>query len=313
MRPDTVIVERDSVPAKRENRMRPIRTLLISCAVFAVLASAASAQTATAPAAPAQPAAQAPAQPSTYEPVSGQAGKDVVWVPSHQALVDRMLDMAEVTPRDYLVDLGSGDGRTVISAAKRGLRALGIEYNPDLVALSQRNAEREGVADKVRLIQGDIFESDFRDATVVTLFLLPELNLRLRPTILAMKPGTRVVANSFGMGEWRPDLTIDAGGECVNFCRAHKWVVPAQVAGIWRLPDGELHLQQSFQMLAGNLKLGGKEVSITDAKMNGLDIAFTADGRRFTGRLEGDRFEGSSKPAQGEGAEQPWTAMRAKS
>lgn len=282
--------------------MRSIRIFALSCAASMLCLGLAAAQPAPAPA-PAAPA-------QAYEPISGQAGKDVVWVPSHQALVDRMLDMAEVTPGDYLVDLGSGDGRTVISAAKRGLRALGIEYNPDLVTLSQRNAEKEGVADKARFIQGDIFESDFKDATVVTLFLLPELNVRLRPTILAMKPGTRVVSNSFGMDEWRPDLTIDAGGDCRNFCRAHKWVVPAQVAGTWRLPDGELHLQQSFQMLAGTLRLGGSEASITDARMNGTEIVFTAAGRRFSGRLEGDRFEGSSKPLQGEGAEQPWNATR---
>lgn len=285
--------------------MRLIRIVALSCAASILGLGLAAAQPAPAPAAPAQ------TQTQPYEPVSGQAGKDVVWVPSHQALVDRMLDMAQVTPADYLVDLGSGDGRTVISAAKRGLRALGIEYNPDLVALSQRNAEKEGVADKARFVQGDIFESDFSEATVVTLFLLPDLNVRLRPTILAMKPGTRVVSNSFDMDDWRPDLTIDAGGECKNFCRAHKWVVPAQVAGTWRLPDGELRLQQSYQMLAGTLRHGGREASITEAKMNGTEIVFTAAGRRFTGRLEGGRFEGISKPVQGEGADQPWNATRA--
>ena len=188
--------------------MRLIRTFALSCAASVFCLGLAVAQPA-----PARPA-PAPAPSSAYEPKSGQPGKDVVWVPTHQALVDRMLDMAEVTPADYLVDLGSGDGRTVITAAKRGVRALGIEYNPDLVALSTRAAEKEGVADKARFIQADIFASDFKDATVVTLFLLPELNVRLRPTILAMKPGTRVVSNSFDMDEWTPDLTIDAGGEC---------------------------------------------------------------------------------------------------
>lgn len=254
-------------------------------------------------------AAQPAVKPApVYKPESGQAGKDVVWVPTHQALVDRMLDMAQVTPSDYLIDLGSGDGRTVITAARRGLRALGIEYNADLVALSQRNAESEGVADKARFVRGDIFESDFSQATVVTLFLLPDLNLRLRPIILAMKPGTRVVSNSFNMGEWIPDETIQAQGECRNFCRAHRWVVPAQVSGTWKLSDGELVLQQDFQMLAGTLKRGGNEMSITDAKMNGTEILFTAGGRRFTGRLEGGRFEGQSQAA--DGASQSWSAVR---
>jgi hypothetical protein len=256
----------------------------------------------------AQPAVKsAPA----YEPQSGQPGKDVVWVPTHQALVDRMLDMAQVTPNDYLVDLGSGDGRTVITAARRGLRALGIEYNPDLVALSRRNAASAGVGDKARFVQGDIFKSDFSEATVVTLFLLPDLNLRLRPTILAMKPGTRVVSNSFNMGEWMPDETIQAQGECRNFCRAYRWIVPARVGGTWKLPDGELVLQQDFQMLAGTLKRGGSEMSITDAKMNGTEIVFTAGGRHFTGKLEGGRIEGQSQAA--DGGNQAWSATRSDS
>lgn len=256
----------------------------------------------------AQPAVKsAPA----YEPQSGQPGKDVVWVPTHQGLVERMLDMAQVTPSDYLVDLGSGDGRTVITAARRGLRALGIEYNPDLVALSRRNAASAGVGDKARFVQGDIFKSDFSEATVVTLFLLPDLNLRLRPTILAMKPGTRVVSNSFNMGEWTPDETFQVQGECRNFCRAHKWVVPARVGGTWKLPDGELVLQQDFQMLAGTLKRGGREMSITDAKVNGAEIVFTAGGRRFTGKLEGGRIEGQSQAADGGG--EAWNAVRSNS
>ncbi|TCR64274.1 methyltransferase domain-containing protein [Bosea sp. BK604] len=254
-------------------------------------------------------AAQTAAKPApAYEPQSGQAGKDVVWVPTHQALVDRMLDMAKVTAADYVVDLGSGDGRTVITAAQRGARALGIEYNPDLVALSQRNAASEGVGDKARFVQADIFESNFSDATVVTLFLLPDLNVKLRPIILKMKPGTRVVSNSFNMGEWTPDETIQAQGECRNFCRAHFWVVPAQVGGTWKLSDGELVLQQDFQMLAGTLKRGGNEMSITDAKMNGTEIVFTAGGRRFTGKLEGGRFEGQSQAA--DGGNQAWSAVR---
>ena len=146
------------------------------------------------------------AQPATnYEPKSGQPGKDVVWVPTPQSLVDRMLDMAKATPQDYVIDLGSGDGRTVITAAKRGIKAHGIEYNPDLAELAKRNAVQAGVTDKATFAHGDIFESDFSQATVVTLFLLPGLNVRLRPTLLDMKAGTRVVSNSFTMGDWEPD------------------------------------------------------------------------------------------------------------
>jgi SAM-dependent methyltransferase len=279
----------------------------MACAVSIASLTVASAQTASAPSpSPAAPATAAPA----YEPQSGQAGKDVVWVPTQQALVDRMLDMAGLTPQDYHIDLGSGDGRTVITAAKRGARSLGIEYNGDLVALSQRAAEKEGVADKARFIEADIFETNFSDATVLTLFLLPELNMRLRPTILEMKPGTRVVSNSFMMEDWTPDQTIDAGGSCTNFCRAHQWIVPAKVEGTWRLPEGELTLKQSFQMLSGSLRLGGKDVAISDAKMKGAEIVFTANGRSYTGRVDGARIEGRST---GGGAEQAWSATRANS
>lgn len=273
--------------------------------LFRTIAAASLASVLSIGLAVAQPATK-PAQP--YEPQSGQAGKDVVWVPTHQALVDRMLEMAQVKPDDYLIDLGSGDGRTVITAAKRGVRALGIEYNPDLVELSTRTAEKEGVSDKAKFVRGDIFETDFSSATVLTLFLLPDLNIKLRPTILKMKPGTRVIANSFNMGEWTPDETIQAEGECRNFCRAHRWIVPAQVAGTWRLADGELVLQQAFQMLAGTLKRSGKEMSITEAKMNGTEIVFTAGGQRYTGQVDNGRME-----VKAEGQGEPWTATRTNS
>jgi hypothetical protein len=237
----------------------------------------------------AQPAS--PAQP--YQPRSGQAGKDVVWVPSPQALVDRMLDMAKLTPADYLIDLGSGDGRTVITAAKRGARAHGIEYNADLVALSQQAAQKEGVQERATFVRADIFESDFSEATVLTLFLLPQLNLRLRPIILDMKPGTRVVSNTFTMGEWKPDETIDAGGDCTSYCRAHRWIVPAQVEGRWRLPDGELSLEQRFQFLTGTMKRDGRELPLSEARLDGAQISFSAGGQRYTGRVNQDRIEGS--------------------
>ena len=245
---------------------------------------------------------------SEYQPKVGQAGKDVIWVPTPQALVDKMMEMAKVTPQDYVVDLGSGDGRTVITAAKIGAKALGIEYNPDMVELSKRNAEKEGVTDKAKFIKADIFESNFSDATVITLFLLPSLNVKLRPTLLEMKPGTRVVSNSFDMGEWAPDQTVEGIEGCTSYCRAHFWLVPAKVAGTWRLADGELKLEQSFQMLSGTLKSGSSAAPLTAGKLAGNQIAFKAGGTEYTGQVNGDVMEGTSKAG---GKEASWRATRA--
>ena len=230
-----------------------------------------------------------------YKPQVGQAGKDVVWVPTPQALVDRMLDMGKVTAKDYVIDLGSGDGRTVITAAKRGAKALGIEYNPDMVELSKRNAAKEGVTDKATFVKADIFESDFSQATVITMFLLPDINLRLRPKILNLKPGTRIVSNSFDMGEWKPDETVTAGEGCNNWCTAYLWIVPAKVDGAWKLPQGELTLKQTFQMVSGTLKTGGKTEQVTNGKLNGDHISFTAGGTQYTGRVNGNAMDGSTK------------------
>ena len=235
--------------------------------------------------------AQVPVPDAVYTPLVGQQGKDVVWVPSPQALVDRMLEMAKVTPNDFLVDLGSGDGRTVITAAKRGVRSLGIEYNPDLVALSQKAAEAAGVTKLAEFVQGDIFESDFSKATVVTMFLLPDLNLRLRPTLLEMKPGTRLVSNTFHMEDWEADDRVEAGDDCSNYCRAFLWIVPAKVDGKWQLPGGQLSLNQKYQMVSGTMTLAGKESKITNGRMNGDTISFVVDGRRLTGRVSGNMME----------------------
>ena len=252
----------------------------------------------------AQPQPSAAAAPEPFVPRSGQPGKDVVWVPSPQALVDRMLDMAKVTREDYLVDLGSGDGRTVITAAKRGVRAHGIEYNPDMVSLSRRNAEAAAAGKLATFERADIFESDFSKATVVTLFLLPSLNLKLRPILLDMKPGTRIVSNTFDMDDWQADETINAGGDCMSWCRAHKWIVPAKVQGDWRLGDGTLKLTQTFQMLSGTLTQGGRDMPISDAKMDGSAIAFIAGGQRFSGSVAGARMSGTRPDGS------KWTAVR---
>jgi hypothetical protein len=225
-----------------------------------------------------------------FEPEYGQQGKDVVWVPTAQALVDRMLDMGKVTPKDFLMDLGSGDGRTVITAAKRGVRAQGVEFNADMVALSRRNAQAAGVADKATFVQGDIFKTDFSKATVITLFLLPDLNVRLRPQLLNMAPGTRVVSNSFDMGDWTPDQEVSATTECSSYCRAMLWIIPAKVAGTWQTPQGDLTLSQTYQMLTGSLK----GAPIANGKMRGDEISFTVGSNTYRGRVTGNRIEGTT-------------------
>jgi len=228
-----------------------------------------------------------------YQPQVGQEGKDVIWVPTPQALVDKMLAMAKVTARDYVIDLGSGDGRTVISAAKLGAKALGIEYNPEMVELSKRNAAKAGVSDRASFVKADLFESDFSRATVITMFLLPDINLRLRPKILELKPGTRIVSNSFTMGDWAADETASVKNGCASYCTAHLWIVPAKVEGIWQLGDGELTLQQTYQMLTGSLRRGGSEIPITEGKLNGDRIVFNIGAQRYSGRVSGTSMEGT--------------------
>ncbi len=232
---------------------------------------------------------------SVYKPSVGQSGKDVVWVPTSQALVDRMLDMAELTPRDHLVDLGSGDGRLVITAAKRGASARGIEFNPDLVALSRRTAQAEGVGNRARFDQGDIFKSDFSNATVVTLFLLPDLNLRLRPTLLNMKPGTRVVSNTFTMDDWEPDETAQVTQGCAGHCTAYKWVIPAKVQGTWRMGDKQLVLTQKYQMVEGTLREEGASTPISEGRIAGTKITFVAGDQRYTGEISGRTMQGTTE------------------
>jgi SAM-dependent methyltransferase len=237
--------------------------------------------------------AQAQKHAPAYEPASGQPGKDVVWVPTPQALVDRMLDMAKVGSTDFVMDLGSGDGRTVITAARRGARALGVEYNPDLVELSRRNAEKAGVAGKASFVKADLFETDFSRASVITMFLLPDINLKLRPKILALKPGTRIVSNSFDMGDWEADqtATLSADAGCnASWCSALFWIVPARVAGTYRLPAGALTLKQTYQVLSGMLETEGKTFAV-EGRVRGEEITFTAGGRSYRGKMNGKSLE----------------------
>jgi hypothetical protein len=226
-----------------------------------------------------------------YKPESYQPGKDVVWVPTPQALVDRMLDTAKATPADTVIDLGSGDGRTVITAAKRGIKALGIEYNPDMVELAKRNAEKEGVSDKATFIKADLFETDFSQATVLTLFLLSSINLKLRPKILDMKPGTRVVSNTFDMGDWKPDQSIEAGGTCESYCRAYYWVVPAKVEGAWTSPRGDLTLDQTYQIVSGTLDANGTKTSVT-GRLEGETIMLKVGSEEVRGKVTGSTIDG---------------------
>jgi hypothetical protein len=247
-----------------------------------------------------------------YTPSVGQEGKDVIWVPTPQVLVERMLQMAETKPTDYVIDLGSGDGRTVITAVKKfGARALGVEYNPEMVELAKRAAEKEGVAGKAQFVQGDIFQTDFSKATVLTLYLLPSLNLKLRPTILNMKPGTRVVSHAFTMDDWQADQVDSADGRT-----AYLWIVPAKVAGTWKIDAGsrayEAVFTQQFQNIGGSTKADNKVVQFSNGKLKGETITFSitddANARRdFTGRVNGNRIEGTMKTGT---AESKWTATR---
>ena len=265
--------------------------------------------------------AAATAQDTEYKPSVGQEGKDVIWVPTPQALVERMLEMAKLTPQDIHFDLGSGDGRTVIAAAKRGAQAVGVEFNPDMVALSERAAAKEGVSAKAKFINGDIFQTDFSHATVVTLYLLPSLNLKLRPTILRMKPGTRVVSHAFSMDDWQPDQTENVEGRT-----AYLWIVPAAVEGTWRFSvqgggpkEYELGLRQQFQQVEGLAKLDGRMGQLRNAKLRGDQISFSIHEiagtsgtlrRDFTGRVSGNTMQGVMKQANG-AAEVKWSATRA--
>src|SRR5918993_2170108 len=267
---------------------RALLAALLTLSLFAASAAAQATQAPPKPSTTAQP--QKPAAEKPYEPSVGQEGKDVVWVPTPQALVDKMLDMAKVTPQDYLIDLGSGDGRTVITAARRGARALGIEYNPDMVELAKRNATEAKVSDRATFEKADLFEADLSKAQVITMFLLPSINMKLRPKLLELKPGTRIVSNSFTMEDWTADETSNVTENCQSWCTALLWIVPAKVEGSWQTPQGELKLAQVFQMLSGTL--GGAVIS--DARVRGDQVMFSAGGVRYTGTVAGNTIKGTA-------------------
>ena len=285
---------------------RPVRVVaLIVCAALSVVAAPGTARAQ-------QGQKPKPAQPEQrpYQPEIGQEGKDVIWVPTADTLVETMLDMAKVTREDYVLDLGSGDGRTVIAAARRGARAHGIEYNPEMVELSKRNADAAGVPGLATFEKADLFETDLSRATVVTMFLLPSINLELRPKLLGLKPGTRIVSNTFTMEEWKADRTEVVTQDCTNYCTALLWIVPARVQGAWQLPRGRrLRLAQTFQFVSGSLAAGGTTRPISRGRLRGDRLTFTAGGSRYDARVTGNTMEGTVTAGL---KVQPFTATRTK-
>jgi methyltransferase family protein len=243
---------------------------------------------------------------SEDQPKSGQLGKDVVWVPSPTVMVEKLLNMAQVTRQDYVIDLGSGDGRSVIAAAKRGARAHGIEYDAGLVAVSKREAAKSGLSDKATFQQGDVFASDFSNATVIFLFLTPEMNIRLRPRLLDLKPGTRIVANTFGIGDWNADETSMIADNCERFCTARLWIVPARVAGTWQMGERKMSLKQNYQTFSGVLKAANGITPIA-GRLRGERIFFGGSKTQFTGRVAGQVIDGIERT---EGKDRPFKATR---
>jgi len=246
---------------------------------------------------------------SGFVPQVGQQGKDVVWVPTPQELVNKMLNIAKVTPDDYVIDLGSGDGRTVITAAKIGAKATGIEYNPDMVALSKENAKKEGVGDKAEFIQADLYETDLSKATVITMFLLPEINLKLRPRLLDLKPGTRIVSNTFTMGEWEADQEVTTEENWNSWNTAYLWIIPAKVGGKWKLGNGEIDFTQEYQFIKGTLKKGSKSISIADGRLEGNSITFTAGDEKYSGTVSDKIIKGTVTDSSA-GTKSDWIATR---
>ena len=280
---------------------RPALALLMALA----MTGGVGAQT---PAGPPPPAAP-PASPGPYQPRIGQPGKDVVWVPTPPELVETMLDLAKVTKDDYVIDLGSGDGRNVIAAAQRGARALGVEFNPQLVEVSQQAARDKGVADRATFVQGDMYEADISKATVMAIYLLPANMDKLLPKFQALSPGTRIVANTFGFSDWDPDERATAK-KCSDWCEALLWIVPARVAGSWQLENGTgtLSLTQLNQVLYGSLAVGSTQAPISQARMRGDRIAFTVGDQSYSGRVSGGAIQGT---VSGPAGTRDWRAVRA--
>ena len=251
----------------------------------------------------APPTQQPPPKP--WEPTVGMAGKDVVWVPTTAQMVEKMLDVAKVTPQDFVIDLGSGDGRMIIAAAKRGARALGVEYTPEMVEHARKNAREAGVEGKAQFLQGDMYEADISKASVLALFLLPHNLDKLKDKFLALKPGSRIVLNTYEITGWEPDEKTTVEGDCTSWCTVLLHFVPAKVAGTWRLGDGELRLGQDFQKVSGELTAGGRTTQV-EGRLKGEEITLKIGGVDYTGRVTGDRMQGTRGANK-----QDWSATRA--
>jgi SAM-dependent methyltransferase len=283
-------------------RRSPLLTGLSSALLVCLIAPTLSAR---------QQAPPPPPQQQPYEPRVGMAGKDVVWVPTHPTVVERMLDMAKVTAKDFVVDLGSGDGRNVIAAARRGAKAVGFEYNPEMVELSRKLAKEAGVADRATFVQGDMYEAEFREATVLALFLLPSNLDKLQDKILALKPGSRVVLNTFTVSGWEPDERDRLEGECGSWCDVLLHIVPAKVAGAWRGDGIALDLSQSFQKVFGTATVAGAPVTLENGLLRGDRLTFSAGGTSYAGQVDGDRITGTATATTAVSkARQTWTVTR---
>ena len=276
---------------KSELRIIVVRSLLAACLALGA----------------GTPGAQAPAKP--YEPMVGQEGKDVVWVPTADVMVEKMLDVARVTPDDFVIGLGSVEGRTVIAAAKRGARSLGVEYNPDLVEYAKRRAAAAGVPGRALFVQGDMYAADISSASVLALFLLSENLSKLLPKFLELRPGSRIVTNTYEIPGWTADASETVREDsCTSFCTVFLYVVPAKVAGAWRMPEGDLTLKQDFQRITGTFSVGGASVPIENGRLNSSEIRFSVNGVEYAGRIDGDTMEGIAKD---KGASTAWRGTRA--
>ncbi len=277
-------------PAMHARRTLPI--IVLDCLVCGIGAAPLGVE--SQPPAHGNPASQNASQArKPYEPQVGQEGKDVVWVPTADTMVEQMLDMAKVGPGDYVIDLGSGDGRMVIAAARRGAKAQGVEFNPDMVALARKNADAAKATALATFETGDLFEADISKATVVTMFLMDWINLKLRPSLLRLKPGTRIVSNTFSMADWTPDERVQVANQCVNYCTALLWIVPGNVEGTWQVSPGRLTLTQTFQVVSGTLAAWGTTRPITSGHLRGNQLTFSVGASHYDVRVTANALEGT--------------------
>jgi hypothetical protein len=237
-----------------------------------------------------------------FEPVPGMPGKDSVWVPTPFVTLEKMYDLAKLTPKDFVMDLGSGDGRAIIVAGKRGTPGVGIEWNQDLIDLSNKLAKEAGVSHLAKFERGDMFAADISRATVLGLFMLPDQLAKLTPKFLAMRPGSRITMNGFTPPGWTPDVTEKATGDCGTWCTAHLFIVPARVVGTWRIGANDLTLSQNFQMLTGALNAAGNSTPVT-GRLKGEEITFTAGEQQYSGRVNGNTMSGEVNG-------KPWSATK---